>query len=303
MDRKGIHQHPTVAGRATPRVDHEASRQELGRINPAGIRILRCRISPGGLVQIYLALIAAALLFVHAPQAASAGCACDCDDDGVVHITELIRVMNIALGSQEVSGCVNLPTPCSACVGPVAIGGLLLCVGNALKGCPAVSPTATPIPETKTPTGTPPHSPTEVATPTASRTPGCAVPECTPQSCAYPLVPHDASNCGCAGCATPTHTHTRTPTATTTRTRTQTACPTGTRPGCPPGKETVCTGGNTICTRTCTCRTCPPCPPGQVYDPASGWSRFCGSCVTHTPTQTPTPTATAAAVAARARSS
>ena len=115
-------------------------------------------------MKLFVQLLAAALLLHGASHRAIAGCACDCDGDGAVHVAELIRVTNIALGNREVSSCANLPEPCNACVGAVGVTGLIRCVNNALDGCPTPPPTPTREMETPTVTATP-------APPTSSVTP------------------------------------------------------------------------------------------------------------------------------------
>jgi hypothetical protein len=62
----------------------------------------------------------------------STSCAADCDGSGVVSINELIRAVNIALGTQDVSAC---PAADRNGNGSVAINELISGVNAALDGC------------------------------------------------------------------------------------------------------------------------------------------------------------------------
>src|SRR5262245_6951981 len=85
-----------------------------------------------------------------------ASCTGDCNDDSDVTIDELVKGVNIALGSLSVDQCQRFD--CRA-TGQVAIECLVQAVGAALDGCPAE------------PTKTPTASTTAVATaPTATST-------------------------------------------------------------------------------------------------------------------------------------
>src|SRR5262245_60731816 len=74
---------------------------------------------------------------------AEQSCAADCDGDQGVVINELIRCVNVALGSAALATCEACDTSGD---GGVAINELIAAVGAALGGCP---PPAMP-----TPTGT-----------------------------------------------------------------------------------------------------------------------------------------------------
>src|SRR5512139_1382746 len=78
---------------------------------------------------------------------ARAACPGDCNGDGSVDIGELIRGVNIALGSAQASVCTAVDSNGS---GSVSISELIAAVNVALAGCPVVTPTAIP---TATPTG------------------------------------------------------------------------------------------------------------------------------------------------------
>jgi YVTN family beta-propeller protein len=60
------------------------------------------------------------------------GCAGDCDGDGEVSISELIRGVNIALGNDPVSNCPAFDTSGD---GEVAISEIIAAVNAALSGC------------------------------------------------------------------------------------------------------------------------------------------------------------------------
>ena len=64
-------------------------------------------------------------------------CAGDCNGNGVVTVSELITLVDIALGTAD-------PTTCLAAgasgVGQITIAEIVKAVGNALTGCPASDP-------------------------------------------------------------------------------------------------------------------------------------------------------------------
>jgi hypothetical protein len=60
-------------------------------------------------------------------------CVGDCDGDGEVTIDDLLRLVNIALGTTAIDGCaVGDPNR----DGRIAISELVTAVRNALRGCP-----------------------------------------------------------------------------------------------------------------------------------------------------------------------
>jgi hypothetical protein len=65
-------------------------------------------------------------------QTPSAGCPGDCDGDGAVSIAELIRAVNIALGTNDLSSCLAADRNGN---GMVAINELIAAVNAALQGC------------------------------------------------------------------------------------------------------------------------------------------------------------------------
>ena len=74
-------------------------------------------------------------------RAQSPLCAADCDRDGQVAISELVRVVSIALGAGAVETCSAADLDGN---GRVQIDELLIAVNAALRGCPNLpSPTAT----------------------------------------------------------------------------------------------------------------------------------------------------------------
>ena len=88
-------------------------------------------------------LLAAAL-----PSPAIAVCAGDCEDDGEVTVDELIKGVNIALGSSALSDCGAFD---SSGDGSVTVDEIIGAVNNALSGC--LAPQASPTPSA-TPTAT-----------------------------------------------------------------------------------------------------------------------------------------------------
>ena len=83
---------------------------------------------------------------------AHAVCPGDCDGSGDVGISELIRGVNIALGSSPVADCPAFNTNGDDMV---SVSELIAAVNAALGGCPAESPTATVPVTTATPAVTP----------------------------------------------------------------------------------------------------------------------------------------------------
>jgi len=108
--------------------------------------------------------------------ARASACVGDCDGDCVVAISELIRGVNISLGSLALDSC---PAFDADGDGAVAINELIRGVGNALGGCGeqcvgSGSPTPTPTPTggVETPGTTTPGAPTPNTPTPATRTPG-----------------------------------------------------------------------------------------------------------------------------------
>ena len=100
------------------------------------------------------------------PRPALAQCLGDCDGDGAVSVNEIIAMVNIALGTADISTCLAADGDHS---GTVTVDEIVAATSNALNGCPIEStPTATP-------TGTtPPTSPTPGVSP-PSQTPGAGI--------------------------------------------------------------------------------------------------------------------------------
>jgi len=87
-------------------------------------------------------------------------CRGDCNGDGEVTIDELIKGINIALGTLA-------PSACPAFADCLDVTCLITAVNNALNGCPPQAPTAT---ETAAAPATPTASSTATASPTPSPT-------------------------------------------------------------------------------------------------------------------------------------
>jgi hypothetical protein len=87
-------------------------------------------------------------------EALATTCACDCDENGTVTISEAVTAVNVALEIAPQSAC---PAADANQDGQVSIDEIVSGVQNALNGCPAAS----------TPTLAPPTAtPTEIATST-----------------------------------------------------------------------------------------------------------------------------------------
>jgi cysteine-rich repeat protein len=69
----------------------------------------------------------------HTPTGGSSDCTGDCDGNGMVEIAELIRGVNIALGSQQLDVCRVFDRTGD---GHVSVSELIQAVGAALNGCP-----------------------------------------------------------------------------------------------------------------------------------------------------------------------
>ena len=67
-------------------------------------------------------------------RAGAASCAGDCDGDGTVTVDELVRGVNIALGTLTIDQCRSFDTSGD---GMVTVDELVAAVTNALNGCPA----------------------------------------------------------------------------------------------------------------------------------------------------------------------
>jgi photosystem II stability/assembly factor-like uncharacterized protein len=138
-------------------------------------------------------------------------CVGDCTGNRQVSVDELLTMVNIALGTAMVSGCLAGDGNQD---GAVTVDEILTAVNNSLNGCPVPptpkptqTPTRTPTIPTSTITPTVPPPPTFTPTrPTATRTPPASR---TPTATRTPNLPR-----------TPKSTPTRTPTKTPTPTRT-----------------------------------------------------------------------------------
>lgn len=78
-----------------------------------------------------------------------ADCVGDCNGDAMVAVTELVVLVNISVDAAPVSAC--SPGDRNG-DGGVTVDEIVAGVKNALAGCPAPDPTATPVPPTATPT-------------------------------------------------------------------------------------------------------------------------------------------------------
>lgn len=104
-------------------------------------------------------------------------CVGDCGADGTVTVDEVIKMVGIALGNDQLSAC---PAGDSNDDHEITVDEIIKAVNNVLTSCPPTptptpSPTPTPLPHTLTPTIT--NTPTP--TPTYTRTPACPAPVIT----------------------------------------------------------------------------------------------------------------------------
>ena len=75
-----------------------------------------------------------ATIVMIAPQRAQAACTGDCSGDGEVTVNELITMVNIALGTAQVSACMAGDVNGD---GEITVNEIVAGVNNALNGCPA----------------------------------------------------------------------------------------------------------------------------------------------------------------------
>lgn len=115
----------------------------------------------------FIVLVATAIAFLFifaAPPGDAQECGGDCNGNGVVTVDELVKAVNIALGTADIGTCAAADRNGD---GVVTVDELVFAVNNALTGC-AGAPTATPEEPTHTP------EPTQVPSPTPTATPGPA---------------------------------------------------------------------------------------------------------------------------------
>lgn len=212
-------------------------------------------------------LVIAAALLIHA-GAARADCVGDCDNTGMVSISDLILGVTIVLGTQPPSACPEFQNG----QGQVDVAQLIKGVNNALSGCPT-APTETPtIPSPDTPTSTATALATATDTPTLPAT-ATATLTTAPTDTATPTGVATAT-----GAATDTPTLAATATATLTTAPTHTATPVGTATPTPIATDTPSPTAPSTATATATATVTPPPSPTSTLTP------------TVTPTASPTET-------------
>src|SRR4029453_9462697 len=82
-------------------------------------------------------------VLLYATVATAQSCPGDCDDSADVTVAELIVMVNIALGSAQVSDCSAGESDAN---GEISIAEITAAVNAALNGCTGVAPTPTPTP-------------------------------------------------------------------------------------------------------------------------------------------------------------
>ena len=90
----------------------------------------------------YLTLALVGLVGFALQPAEGQVCVADCNTDGEVTVNELVTMVNVALGTVDVSGCTVGDANHDA---TISINEIITGVNNALNGC-GISPTATPTP-------------------------------------------------------------------------------------------------------------------------------------------------------------
>ena len=98
---------------------------------------------------------------------ARAECAGDCSGDRLVNVSELIRAVNIALGTLPLSDCLAADRDGD---GTIAISELIASVNSALQGCPPQETPTSTATATATPTASATATETTTSTPTATPT-------------------------------------------------------------------------------------------------------------------------------------
>src|SRR5262249_18638339 len=84
-----------------------------------------------------VAISVAAMLVMVAPRRAQAVCTGDCNGDGEVTVNELITMVNIALGTAQVSACTAGDVNGD---GEITVNEIVAGVNNALNGCSTPPP-------------------------------------------------------------------------------------------------------------------------------------------------------------------
>jgi hypothetical protein len=79
-------------------------------------------------------------------------CVGDCGRNGQVTVDEILTMVNIALGTEDLATCELGDAGGDS---RITVDEILMAVNNALRGCPSIGPTETPATPTPTPTRTP----------------------------------------------------------------------------------------------------------------------------------------------------
>jgi glucose/arabinose dehydrogenase len=114
---------------------------------------------------------------------AAISCVGDCRDSQAVAVTDVIMLVNIVLGSVDVSACEHGVPPGV----PVTVVVIIEAVNNALSGCPMPVVTETPTVTVTATQTVPVASPTAIASPTETAAP--TPPPATPTATLVPTAP------------------------------------------------------------------------------------------------------------------
>ncbi len=125
-----------------------------------GLTVQSVRVRRAVRLSVLWFVLLAMVLFAGPIVARGQTCAGDCDGSGEVTIDELVKAVNIALGTAMPETCLGADRSGD---GTVTIDEIIVAVNYALNGCPVGSPGPSP---TSTPTATPSAVESPTATPT-----------------------------------------------------------------------------------------------------------------------------------------
>ncbi len=135
------------------------------------MRALVLTVVQASRLAVFCALLAMVVAIPVGPAAAGLGpCVGDCDGNGRVTVSELIRAVRVALGNASVTECASVDLNSD---GRASVAELIQAVVDSLYGCNVVPPTSTPTPtstQTFTPSRTFTNSPTPTRTPSPTTT-------------------------------------------------------------------------------------------------------------------------------------
>ena len=203
---------------------------------------------------------------------AAGKCVGDCSGDETVSVNELITMVNIALGTVQLSTC---PVADANGDGEITVNEIINAVNNALNGCPQLPTPTPPLPPSATSTTTSTNTTTPTVTSTA--TPSATSTSTFSATATVTASPTPSATSTATNTNTPTQTNTLTVTPTPTSTPTKTPSPTATATPTPTVTQTFAPTPTATPTNTLT--ETPTETPTQTPTDTP----------TDTPTQTPNP--------------